>query len=145
MVVLGFPSYHCSLLDWTSYSFFRFRGQRLTKMWLPDLLFARPVATSGWSEVLASAVKATEGALLTPSACTNSGQWDSLPELGRLLWNPAQDWGWWLPLWACHLQIEQPESYSAHSHSLNSTCAKLLTTKKLQGYFVVVVVVFCFF
>lgn len=97
MVVLGFPSYHCSLLDWTSYSFFRFRGQRLTKMWLPDLLFARPVATSGWSEVLASAVKATEGALLTPSACTNSGQWDSLPELGRLLWNPAQDWGWQTP------------------------------------------------
>lgn len=47
-----------------------------------------------------------------------------------------------LPLCACHLQIEQPESYSAPSHSLNSTCAKLLITKTLRGYFVVVVVFF---
>lgn len=84
-------------LGLTQLQFLSVQRSTIDEMWLPDLLFAQPLATSGWSEALASTVKVIETALLTLSACTNSGQWASLHELWQLLWNPAKDWGCQIP------------------------------------------------
>lgn len=69
----------------------------IDEMWLPDLLLSQPWATTAWSDALASTVKVIEAALLTPSACTNSRQWDSLHEHWEWLWNPAKDEGCQIP------------------------------------------------